>query len=83
MFNRSDGFEIVSLYMRFNLLCEPEVPEVLAGHMAELFSAIGEMPVMLLAAGKINDGDLESCLSSALRALNGIGRAYCRYVEID
>ena len=38
---------------------------------------------MLLAAGKINDGDLESCLSSALRALNGIGRAYCRYVEID
>lgn len=83
VFNRSDGFEIVPLYMRFNLFCEPEVPEVLAGHMAELFSAIGEMPVMLLAAGKINDGDLESCLSSALRALNGIGRAYCRYVEID
>jgi hypothetical protein len=37
VFNRSDGFENVPLYMRFNLFCEPEVPEVLADHMAELF----------------------------------------------
>lgn len=79
-FNRAYDFEALPLYMRFSLFREPEV---LARHMEELFVAIGEMPVMLLAAGKIHDDELESCLSSALRALGEIGRAYCRYVQID
>eukprot|EP00438_Fugacium_kawagutii_P003258 Skav222467 [mRNA] locus=scaffold2163:137847:151725:- [translate_table: standard] len=65
-FNRSDGFEALPLYMRFNCFREPEVLEC---HMSEFFCAIGEMAVMLLAAGKINDVELDSCLSSALRAL--------------
>ena len=83
VFNRSDGFENVPLYMRFQSVLWTRSSRSACRPHGGTFSAIGEMPVMLLAAGKINDGDLESCLSSALRALNGIGRAYCRYVEID
>eukprot|EP00438_Fugacium_kawagutii_P030524 Skav213652 [mRNA] locus=scaffold2012:360810:369855:- [translate_table: standard] len=70
-FNRSDGFEVLPLYMRFNFFLEPEVLEC---HMSELFCAIGEMAVMLLAAGKINDDELDSCLSGALRALGTLNR---------
>eukprot|EP00438_Fugacium_kawagutii_P022503 Skav208737 [mRNA] locus=scaffold742:154114:157066:- [translate_table: standard] len=80
-FNRSDGFEVLPLYMRFNFFREPEVLEC---HMSELFCAIGEMAVMLLAAGKINDDELDSCLSSALRALgDGSALELCRLSEVD